>query len=164
MLDLAQTWPRIPDWRTIDEVSPGLNLATIEGLAQYLVSGNLALFGEGIGAFGTAGGERTVLRVARDRILAIDPDPALVTAGWHADGFAMTDVSAMYHVFELSGADLGDLIREAALIDPENGGSSASTMFAGLPAFVYWQAEGRLRVHIERPHATHLFSWLKSRA
>jgi hypothetical protein len=163
MLDLAQTWPRIPDWRDITDVSPGLRLATIEGLGQYLVSGNLAPFGEGIGAFGMAAADRAVLRVARDRILAINPDPALVTAGWHADGFAMTDVSAMYHVFEFAGPGLGDLIGEAVLIDPENGGPSASTMFAGLPAFIYWQAEGRLRVHVERVHATHLFSWLQSR-
>ena len=163
MLDLAQTWPRIPDWRKVAEVSPGLNLATIEGLRQYLVSGNLAPFGEGIGAFGLAGGESAVLRVARDRILAINPDTARVIAGWHADGYAMTDVSAMYHVFELSGAELGGAIGEAVLIDPQNGGRSASTMFAGLPAFVYWQSEGRLRVHVELPHATHLFSWLQSR-
>lgn len=162
MLDLSQTWPRIPDWQHVGEISPGLTLATIEGLRQYLVSGNLAPFGEGIGAFGIAG-DRTVLRIARDRILAIDPDPARVTAGWQGDGYAMTDVSAMYHVFELFGSDIGDVIREAVLIDPENGGPSASTIFAGLPAFVYWQAEGRLRVHVERPHATHLFSWLQSR-
>ena len=163
MLDLAQTWPRIPDWQAIGDVSPGVKLATIEGLGQYLVSGNLAPFGAGIGAFGLAGGDNAVLRVARDRILVINPDPARITAGWHADGYAMTDVSAMYHVFELSGAELGGVIGEAVLIDPQNGGSSASTMFAGLPAFVYWQSEGQLRVHVERPHATHLFSWLKSR-
>jgi hypothetical protein len=163
MLDLAQTWPRIPNWREVAEVSPGLNLTTIEGLRQFLVSGNLAPFGQGIGAFGVASSDRAALRVARDRILAIDPDPALVTAGWHTDGFAMTDVSAMYHVFEFSGPGLDDLIGEAVLIDPNNGGPSASTMFAGLPAFVYWQGEGRLRVHIERPHATNIFSWLQSR-
>ena len=81
MLDLAQTWPRIPDWQEIADVSPGLTLATIEGLRQYLVSGNLAPFGEGIGAFGLAAGENAVLRVARDRILVINPDPARVTAG-----------------------------------------------------------------------------------
>lgn len=163
MLDLAQTWPRIPNWQDVAEVSPGLTLTTIEGLGQYLVSGNLAPFGDGIGAFGLVAGDNAVLRVARDRLLVVNPDPIRVTAGWHADGYAMTDVSAMYHVFELSGPGLGDLISEAVLIDPENGGPSAATMFAGLQAFVYWQAEGRLRVHIERPHATHVFSWLQSR-
>ena len=163
MLDLAQTWPRIPNWQEIAEVSPGLTLTTIVGLRQYLVSGNLAPFGDGIGAFGLAGSENAVLRVARDRLLVVNPDPARVAAGWHADGYAMTDVSAMYHVFELSGPELDGLIGEAVLIDPQNGGPSAATMFAGLQAFVYWQAEGRLRVHIELPHATHLFSWLQSR-
>ena len=163
MLDLSQHWPRTPDWKHPLELSSGLALTTVLGLRQYLVSGNLDPFGESIGAFGMATDERVVLRAARDRILAVNPDDELVAAGWHPRGYAMTDVSAMYHAFELSGDDLADLISEAVQIDPRNGGPSAATVFAGTQAFVYWRATGRLRVHVELPFATHIVSWLQSR-
>lgn len=163
MLDLSHHWPRTPDWTQPIELSPGLALTSILGLRQYLVSGNLDPFGESIGAFGMATGERIALRVARDRILAVNPDDELVAAGWHPRGYAMTDVSAMYPVFELSGDDLDDVISEAMQIDPRNGGPSAATMFAGTQAFVYWRTAGRLWVHVERPFATHIVSWLQSR-
>ena len=66
--------------------------------------------------------------------------------------------------FELSGDDLDDVISEAVAIDPQNGGPSAATLFAGMQAFVYWRAAGRLRLHVERPFATHIVSWLQSRS
>ncbi len=162
MLDLSQHWPRTPDWKHPLEVSPGLALTTVPGLRQYLVSGNLDRFGESIGAFGMAAGEQVTLRAARDRALAVNPDDGLVAAGWHPLGYAMTDVSAMYHVFELSGEDLDDIVSEGVQIDPGNGGPSAATVFAGVQALVYWRDAGRLRVHVERPFATHIVSWLQS--
>ena len=158
MRNLAEQWPHVEDWTKAADIGAGLHLATVEGLRQYLVSGNLTAFGASTGAFA---GNSPVLRIARDRILAVNPDPALVTTGWNAAGFAMTDVSAMYHVFELSGADLDSLVSEAVLIDPQNGGPSAAIVFAGLPAIVYWIGEGRLRIHVERPYAAHLLSWMR---
>lgn len=164
MLDLSQHWPRIPDWKRPLSLSAGLVLDSVPDLRQYMVSGNLDPFGESIGAFGSAAGDRVALRAARDRILAVNPDDHLVAAGWHPLGYAMTDVSAMYHAFELSGDDLDDVISEAVAIDPQNGGPSAATLFAGMQAFVYWRAAGRLRLHVERPFTTHIVSWLQSRS
>lgn len=164
MRDLAQSWPRIPDWTGTAYEGRGIHATSVAGLTQHLISGNLAPFGDSIGALGIAGGERATVRVARDRVLAINADPDLVTRGWHDEGFAATDVSAMYHVFEIAGAGVPALLGEALLIDPDNAGPSAAVMFAGLHAILYYQGNREtLRVHVERGHAAYLINWLEAR-
>lgn len=164
MRDLAQSWPRIPDWTGTAYEGRGIHVTTVTGLTQHLVSGNLAPFGESIGALGIADGARAAVRVARDRILAVNADPALVTPGWHAEGFAATDVSAMYHVFEIAGTGVPALLSEAILIDPENAGPSAAVVFAGLQAILYCLGSREtLRLHVERGHAAYLVNWLEAR-
>ena len=164
MRDLAQNWPRIPDWTGTAYEGRSIHATSVAGLTQYLVSGNLAPFGDSIGGLGIARGERSAIRVARDRILAINADPALVARGWHEEGFAVTDVSAMYHVFEISGAGVPALLREGLLIDPDNAGPSAAVMFAGLHAILYCvESRDRLRLHVERGHAAYVVNWLEAR-
>lgn len=164
MRDLAQSWPRIPDWSGTAYEGRGIHVTTVAGLTQHLVSGNLAPFGESIGGLGIARGRRAAVRAARDRILAINADPDLVARGWHEEGFAVTDVSAMYHVFEISGAGVWALLREALLIDPGDAGPSAAVMFAGLHAVLYYQGDREtLRLHVERGHAAYLVNWLEAR-
>ena len=82
--------------------------------------------------------------------------------GWHADGYAITDVSAMYHVFEFEGPDLADMIAEAMFVDPRAKSPSAATVFAGQQAIVYHR-DGRLRVHVERGFAPYVWQWLEAR-
>lgn len=164
MRDLAQSWPRIPDWSGTAYEGRGIHVTTVQGLTQHLISGNFAAFGADIGALGIVRGNRATIRVARDRVLVTDADPALVTPGWHQEGFAATDVSAMYHVFEISGAGVPDLLREALLIDPDKGGPSAAVVFAGLQAILYCvESRDRLRLHVERGHAAYLVNWLEAR-
>lgn len=164
MRDLAQSWPRIPDWSGTAYEGRGVHVTTVAGLTQHLVSGNLSAFGEGVAALGIARADRATVRVARDRALVTNAEPALVTPGWHQEGFAATDVSAMYHVFEMSGAGVPDLLGEALLVDPDNAGPSAAVMFAGLQAILYCiDSRDRLRVHVERGHAVYLVNWLEAR-
>jgi hypothetical protein len=164
MRDLAQSWPRIPDWSGTAYEGRGIHVTTVHGLTQHLISGNFSPFGTDIGALGTASGDRATVRVARDRVLAINADPALVAPGWHVEGFAATDVSATYHVFAISGAGVPDLLREALLIDPDNAGPSAAVMFAGLHAILYCvESRETLRLHVERGHAAYLVNWLEAR-
>lgn len=164
MRDLAQSWPRIPDWSGTAYEGRGIHVTTVRGLSQHLVSGNLAPFGDDIGALGIAGPDRATVRLARDRVLVVNADPALVSPGWHADGYAATDVSALYHVFDITGAGVPDLLAEALLIDPDNAGPSAAVMFAGLQAILYCvESRDRLRLHVERGHAAYLVSWLEAR-
>lgn len=164
MRDLAQSWPRIPDWSGTTYEGRGIHVATVHGLAQHLISGNFSAFGAEIGALGVAPDDRAVIRLARDRVLVTNADPALVAAGWHGDGYAATDVSAMYHVFDIIGTGLPALLGEALLIDPENAGPSAAVVFAGLQAVLYCVgSRDRLRLHVERGHAAYLVNWLEAR-
>ena len=164
MRDLAQSWPRIPDWSGTAYEGRGIHVTSVAGLSQHLVSGNLAPFGDSVGGLGIVGSERAAVRVARDRILVVNADPALVARGWHEEEFAVTDVSAMYHVFEISGSGVPALLREALLIDPDNAGPSAAVMFAGLHAILYCvESRDRLRLHVERGHAAYLVNWLEAR-
>lgn len=164
MRDLAQSWPRIPDWSGTAYEGRGIHVTSVSGLTQHLVSGHLAPFGADIGGLGIAGRDKATIRVARDRILAVNAEPSLVTPGWHEEGFAATDVSALYHVFEISGPGVPDLLREALLVDPDNAGPSAAVMFAGLQAILYHvENHETLRLHVERGHAAYLVNWLEAR-
>jgi len=169
MRDLTSSWLAVPDWRGANLDRNGLVACTVNVGPQHLVSGNLAGFAAavglpdtGAGAFGEVTGGSYALRVARDRMLAINAPPSSTPPGWHADGYAVTDVSAMYHVFEFEGSGLADLIAEAMLVDPRAGSPSAATMFAGQQAIVY-QHGGKLRVHVERGFAPYVWQWLEAR-
>ena len=169
MRDLTSSWPAVPDWRGANLDRDGLVVRTVDVGPQHLVSGNLAGFAAaaglpdtGAGAFGEVSGERYALRVTRDRMLAVNAPPSSTPPGWHADGYAVTDVSAMYHVFEFEGPGLADLIAEAMFVDPRAMSPSAATMFAGQQAVVYHH-DGRLRVHVERGFAPYIWQWLEAR-
>jgi hypothetical protein len=169
MRDLTSSWPGVPDWRGANLDRNGLVARTIDVGPQHLVSGNLARFSAaaglantGVGAFGDAAGETYALRIARDRMLAVNAPSSRTPPGWHPDGYAVTDVSAMYHVFEFQGPGLADLIAEAMFVDPRARSPSAATVFAGQQAIVYHR-DGKLRVHVERGFAPYLWQWLEAR-
>jgi len=169
MRDLTPNWPPVPDWRTARLDSLDIGVRTLPVTAQHLVSGNLAVFAaraglrdQGAGAFAETAGERYALRVARDRMLVVNGLADALDGGWHEDGYAVTDVSAMYHVLEIEGAGMDALIGEATAMDPAAQSPSAMVMFAGQQAVVY-RHEGRLRVHVERGFAPYLWQWLEAR-
>lgn len=169
MRDLTSSWPAVPDWRSANLDRNGLMARTVDVGPQHLVSGKLTGFSAaaglsdtGAGAFGDVSGERYALRVARDRMLVVNAPPSSTPPGWHADGYAITDVSAMYHVFEFEGPRLADLIAEAMLVDPRAKSPSAATVFAGQQAIVYYR-DGKLRVHVERGFAPYIWQWLEAR-
>jgi hypothetical protein len=169
MRDLTSSWPSVPDWRGANINRDGLMVRTADVGPQHLVSGNLVGFAAvagladtGTGAFGEVSGERYALRIARDRMLAVNASASSTSAGWHADGYAVTDVGAMYHVFEFEGPGLPDLIAEAMFVDPRAKSPSAATMFAGQQAIVYHH-DGKLRVHVERGFAPYIWQWLEAR-
>jgi hypothetical protein len=169
MRDLTTSWPAVPDWRHARLDQNDITVRSVFVTSQHLVSGNLEGFSakvglsdQGAGAFAEVNGGRYALRIARDRMLVVNSPADALDGGWHEDGHAITDVSAMYHVFEFEGSGLDALIGEAMFIDPNGQSPSASTMFAGQGAVVYYH-EGRLRVHIERGFAPFLWQWLEAR-
>lgn len=169
MRDLTASWPAVPTWSEATLDRDGLTARTVSLPSQHLVSGDLEVFvalaglpDTGAGLFQTVSGERYALRLARDRMLVIDGPAEAMAPGWHGEGYAVTDVSALYHVFEFDGDGIEALLQEAMFVDPNLHSPSAASTFAGQPALVYHR-ENRLRLHVERGHAPYIWQWLEAR-
>lgn len=170
MHNLAAKWPRFPDWSSSVLDRPGFVATSVSGLKQYVVSGDLDAFNTksnlatpAVGALAIAGGDPYALRLARDRQLVVGPADMQVECGWIDGRFAVTDLSAGLHVFDVRGNSLDGLLERATTIDPNRPGASASIAFAGLNAIVYFREEAAtLRVHVDRALAAYLWTWLES--
>ncbi|QPC89352.1 hypothetical protein [Mesorhizobium sp. INR15] len=170
MRNLAEKWTVAPDWQAAVIEAPGLTIRTVTGLNQILVSGDLdawarvsGLNGAGVGAFGVVQGDSYAARLARDRLLAVSTAPFAVTAGWHAEGFAVTAISAGLHVFEAEGTAIDAFVARGTTLDPRQAGASAALSFAGISAIVY-RHEDRLRIHVDRGLAAYLWTWMETAA
>lgn len=170
MRDLAEKWTAAPDWSTAAIEVPGLTIRAVAGLSQYLVSGKLdawskvsGLPAKGVGALGEVEGGAYAAQVARDRLLVVSAAASDIEAGWHAEGFAVTPVSAGYHVFEVEGALQMELLARASTIDPTSTSASAALSFAGANAIAYRRG-GKLRIHVDRGLAVYLWTWMQAAA
>ena len=170
MRDLAEKWSVAPDWQAANITTSDLVVRTVPGLSQMLVSGNLDVWaktsgmdGDGVGAFGVAQGDRYIARLARDRLLVVSNTPLAIAAGWHAEGFAVTEISAGLQVFEVEGVRLGAFIARGTTLDPGQPSASAALSFAGISAIVY-RREDRLRIHVDRGLAAYLWTWMEQAA
>lgn len=169
MRNLAEKWPAAPDFATAALNKDGVTVRTLGGLKQLLVSGDLAawskasrLAGEGVGAGAIASGDKYLVRIARDRLLAVGEQPFPIASGWHAAGFAVTVMDAGLHVFEIEGPDLDRLIAKGTALDPEAASPSASILFAGVGVLFYrFGNPDRARLHVDRGLAPYLWEWLE---
>lgn len=170
MRDLAEKWSVAPEWQSAAIEAPGLAVRSRAGLDQLMVSGDLdawakvsGLEGAGVGAFGSARGDRYAARLARDRLLAVSGTPFAIAAGWHAEGFAVTPISAGLRVFEIEGTAIDAFIARGATLDPNQASASAALSFAGISAIVY-RHEDALRIHVDRGLAAYLWTWMAQAA
>lgn len=169
MRNLAEKWPVVPDWQDASIRGAGFSIRSVAGLNQLQASGDLEAFnrlirltGPGVGAFSIATGDPYVVRLARDRILAVSTTSFGITAGWHDNKLAITEASAALHVFEISGPSLRQIVSRAVTVDPDNAGPSAALTFAGTSAIVYYhQDKQTLRLHVDRGFASYVWSWLE---
>ncbi|RUZ71119.1 hypothetical protein EN943_34720 [Mesorhizobium sp. M7A.F.Ca.US.006.01.1.1] len=170
MRDLAEKWSAAPDWQNAVIATPDLAIRAALGLNQLLVSGDLDAWarasgvdGTGVGAFGIAQGDRYAARLARDRLLVVSKSPLAIATGWHADGFAVTAISAGLQMFEAEGTALDAFIARGTTLDPGQASASAALSFAGISAIVY-RREGKLRIHVDRGLAAYLWTWMETAA
>jgi sarcosine oxidase gamma subunit len=169
MRNLAEKWPAAPDFATAALNKDGVTVRTLGGLNQLLISGDLAawskasgLAGEGVGAGAIASGDKYLVRIARDRLLAVGEQPFPIASGWHAAGFAVTVTDAGLHVFEIEGPDLDRLIARGTALYPEAASPSASILFAGVGVLFYrFGNPDRARLHVDRGLAPYLWEWLE---
>lgn len=169
MRDLAGKWPATPDWATATIDEAGVNIRTLSGLSQCLVSGDLAAWSAASGIAGPAvgagmiatGGEYEV-RIARDRVLAVSERPFTVEPGWHDGGFAVSVMDGGLHVFEIGGPGVSQVLARAMTLDPQKTSASASVLFAGIDVFLYYHASSeRARLHVDRGLAPYLWEWFE---
>lgn len=170
MRDLAEKWSVAPDWQAANITTSGLAVRVVPGLSQMLVSGSVdawaktsGMHGDGVGAFGAAQGDRYAARLARDRLLIMSNTPLVIATGWHAEGFAVTEISAGLQVFEVEGAALDAFIARGTALDPRQPSPSAALAFAGISAIVYCH-ESKLRIHVDRGLAAYLWMWMEQAA
>ncbi|TPK91515.1 sarcosine oxidase subunit gamma family protein [Mesorhizobium sp. B2-4-17] len=168
MLDNPQKWSPTPDWTTASLEGDGFSIRTLHGLTQCLVSGDLGAFSNkhgldlGVGALGVVRGDRYAVRMARDRLSAFGLSEEEMGAGWHQDGYAVTQMSAALHIFEFSGPQVLQLVARATTIDPRNPGPCAAVQFAGITSCLYFhESRERLRLHLDRGLAAYMWLWLK---
>ncbi|MDX8463392.1 hypothetical protein [Mesorhizobium humile] len=169
MHNLAEKWPAPLEWATATLSKGSVSVRTLGGLNQLLVSGDLAawskasgLAGEGVGAGAIASGDTYMVRIARDRLLAVGEQPFPIAAGWHAAGFAVTVMDAGLHVFEIEGLDMERLIARGTALDPGAASPSASILFAGVGVLFYrFGKSDRARLHVDRGLAPYLWQWLE---
>lgn len=170
MRDLAEKWSVAPDWQNAVIATPGLAIRAVLDLNQLLVSGDLDAWarasgvdGTGVGAFGPAQGDRYAARLARDRLLVVSKSPLAIAMGWHAEGFAVTAISAGLQMFEAEGTALDAFIARGTTLDPAKPSASAALSFAGISAVVY-RLDGKLRIHVDRGLAAYLWTWMETAA
>ncbi len=170
MRNLAEKWSKAPDWQDAVIEVPGLRIGSIPGLHQRLVSGDLAAWveasgfdGTAVGAFGLAEGGRYTVRLARDRLLALSTTPLGMATGWYSQGFAVTEISAGLHIFEVSGEAVDAFIARGTTLNPEQTSATAALSFAGIDAIVY-RHDTTLRIHVDRGLAAYLWTWIENAA
>ena len=169
MRNHAEKWPEVPNWKTDELLGNGVSVKTVPDLKQWMVSGNLAAWNEvsghsgpGVGALGLTEGETYQVRLARDRLLAVNCQKE-ISPGWHDAGFALTDMSAAFHIFEFTGPKVSEIVSRATTLDPSNPGRSATTAFAGVVASLYhYEKHDTLRVHVDRGFAPHIWTWVQA--
>ncbi len=170
MRNLSEKWSKAPDWQdAIIEVS-GLRIGSVSGLHQRLVSGDLAAWAEASGfdgtavsAFAPAEGGRYTVRLARDRLLAISATPLGMATGWYSQGFAVTEISAGLHIFDVIGEAVDAFMARGTTLDPKQTSASAALSFAGIDAIVY-RHDTTLRIHVDRGLAAYLWTWMENAA
>jgi sarcosine oxidase gamma subunit len=170
MAEIERAWPRLPDRGTHRLDMPRIAIRNLTGLAQSLVSGNLAAAAEragidaaGVGALATASGDRYSVRLARDRLLVVSTGEEALEPGWHEAGYAVTGMSGALEVFELSGPLSTEIVKRATTLFRAGLSRSAATSFAGVTCYLYRFGDGQtVRLHLDRGLAPNLWAWLRA--
>lgn len=146
-LNHADKWAASPE---VGSVLKGADVTAIvaESPERALVSGDLAAFARVSDA--------VMLRLARDRALVLGSTG--LGAGWHDEGFALSDLSAGLALVQLTGPGLADLVAKATTADLSDIGPSKAITFAGI-AVVLGGTGDALDLHVERGLLAYLWSW-----
>lgn len=169
MDDLHRIWNHRGDRAVTGLDTPSGSLRILDGLQQYLVSGDLdAASAElgfalpGVGAMELAHGNGYAVRLGRDRVLIVAPAGQRPEPGWHEQGYAVSDMSAL-GVFEIEGLLSESVVSRATTLPVTGTGPSAAVSFAGTDACLYrHDRPDRVRLHVDPSLIDYLWTWLET--
>ncbi|MEZ5923239.1 MAG: hypothetical protein R3D57_02530 [Hyphomicrobiaceae bacterium] len=172
MRDRGLFWTPVPDWAEAELDRSGLRVSVTRELRQLLlVSGEVGAFISRRGVSGVLGprdlalGPAYALRLAPDRVLCAFPSEHPVDLGWSEKGFAVADVTEGIIAFDVEGRDALALLQQGMSYDltalDSRPAESCNIVLAGLRVAIVRRPEG-WRLHVERPFATAVWTWLKS--
>lgn len=171
MRNRGEFWTPVPDWASACFDRGAVRLAAVSSLQQILlVSGDTAAFLSprgltgGLGPRDTATGPRYALTLAPDRVLYASEASVPVDSGWVETGYAVAGMTDGIVAIDVSGPGALALMRQGTSYDftarEPAPCESANIVFAGLRVAVVGRPDG-YRLHVERPFATTLWTWLE---
>jgi len=172
MPEREQFWSRPPDWESAKLSADGVAISVAPAVRILQLSGRFDALLTGCGIAAALGprdvcdAARYALRLAPASALLVSATPFDCPAGWVDDRTAVSDLSAGMLCFDLCGNRADDILALGAEYDFASRGAlpleSSRLRFAGLRIAVCRHPDG-WRLHVERPWAPALWSWLAAR-
>jgi heterotetrameric sarcosine oxidase gamma subunit len=170
MRDRGAFWTPVVDWSSARVDRADVRIEVAAGIEQILlVGGDVGMFLSGcgrphcLGPRDEAEGASYALCLAPDRMLAVSEIVTPVDLGWNMAGYAVADMTDGIIAIDVTGPGALALMQQGTSYDLTAGdarpGESANIVFAGLRVSVVRRGDG-YRLHIERPMATALWTWL----
>ncbi|MEZ5774133.1 MAG: sarcosine oxidase subunit gamma family protein [Hyphomicrobiaceae bacterium] len=169
MRDRGLFWSPVPDWASARIERAGLVVRPASApAALHLASGDLAAIATAFRLEGTLGPRDPIpdgdyaLRLAPDRCLVVSGAATAGAAG-AAAGLHLSEVTDGYLLIDVTGKAARDLLAQGTSYDFSDAtvrpAESANLLIGRLRVAVARTGEG-FRLHVERPTATALWTWL----
>lgn len=167
-------WTPVPEWSSARCDRRTVRIKVASDIQQILlVSGDIGMFlrqrglAGGLGPRDDATGPSYALTLAQDRVLYVSETSAPVDLGWAEVGYAVAGMTDGIVTIDVSGPGALGLMQQGTSYDhtarDHRPGESANIVFAGLRVAVVRRGGG-YRLHVERPFATALWTWLDQAA
>lgn len=173
MLDVSGAWTIPPTWEKCTIKIAGALLRPVLNLRQILLSGDIPMglgrYAPGIGLKGPgdpAIGEKYAVRLASNRGLLVSESEVDMSEGFSdwSNGYAISDVSDAFAVFEIEGPLLRTILSHGAALSmlANQTGGAAMTTFGDILAIVYFrETKNCARIHVDRSLAPYLWRWFE---
>lgn len=172
MSERGEFWSPTPEWESAAIATEGLAIAVAPTARVLQLSGRIDALLAGFGIAVALGprdvcdADRYALRLAPASVLLVSATPLESPGGWVEDGTAISDLSAGMLCFDVSGRRADAIMAQGAEYDfaarTDRPLESSRLRFAGLRVAVCRRPDG-WRLHIERPWAPALWTWLAAR-
>jgi sarcosine oxidase gamma subunit len=172
MSERESFWAQPPDWESARLAADGVEITVARTARVLQLSGRIDALLAGCGITSALGPRdvcdagRYALRLAPASVLVVSAAPFDGPSGWVEDCAAVSDLSAGMLCLDVSGDRADEIMAQGAEYDfaarSELPLESSRLRFAGLRVAVCRRPDG-WRLHVERPWAPALWSWLAAR-